>query len=236
VQHASDQLRRVAGQFLSGERETYATVLLGILFQVYGAECLNWDPLTLQAQITEDFGVHMPDVVNDQLMAMVAAMTSDTVYTSVHAFDQTVNAFCRVGVDHDQDMPAPEEVAWTVFELTMNDPDPYGQTSEWPFSPDIARYVGVVLADAGLKRAPETLEFAIMPEWVPKNLGDHPQEFAEAYHSAEEQSAQIDQFVQKHFQVLVSHLHEIGVEPAPPALAQAEDLPEESPLDRLLPG
>lgn len=236
MQHASDQLRRVASEFLSGERETYATVLLGILMQVYGAECLNWDPLTIQAQIAEDFGVHMPDIVNDQLMALVAAMTSDTVYTSVHAFDQTVNSFCRVGVDDDQDMPAPEEVAWTVFELTMNDPDPYNTTSEWPFSPDIARYCGVVLADAGIKRIPTTLEFATMPAWMPKNLGDHPQEFAEAYQSAEEQSAGIDQFVQKHFQVLLSHLAEIGVQPAPVALEQAEDLPEESPLDRLLPG
>ncbi len=229
---------RAARPFLAGERETYATVLLAILLKSYGAEVLDWDPLTVESQVADDFGTHMPQIVYDQLMALMTAMNTDVVYRSVEVFDQTVNAFCRVGRDADQDIPASEEVAWTVFELTANDPDPYNQgpDGEMPFGPDIALYCGVVLADDGIKRPPKTLAFASLPSWAPKELSNDPVAFAGAFQSQQASAEDIDRIVEKNFRQLVSHLQEIGVEPAPALLGASADLPEESQLDQLLPG
>lgn len=233
MHHASEAFKRSAQPFLSGERETYATVLLGIMLTVYGAECLNWDPVTVQAEVKQDFEVDMPSVVFDQLMALINALSTDAVYTSVDVFDQTINAFCRNGLN-DADMPSVEELAWSVFELTMNDPDPYEKVSEWPFSRDIATYCGVVLADAGINRPPATLAFADMPSWAPNDLSEDPALFAGAWHKEVTQAQDIDLFVRKHFEQLTEHLSEIGLEPAPVAEEAAEDQLPENPLDQML--
>lgn len=234
MHHASSELVRAAQPFLSGRTPTYASVLLACLFRVYGAECLTWDPLTIQSQVHDDFEVHMPEVVNDQLMALVSALTSDAVYTSIVAFDQTIEALNRDGVDNDQDMPTPEDLAWGVFELTMNDPAPRG-TNDWPFSRDIALYCGVVLADAGFKRPPQTLEFATMPSWVPKDSVSAPDLFGAAFQSQEALAADIDREVSARFELLAEHLRLIGVEPAPVGQESADNLPEADPLAKLLP-
>lgn len=233
----SQQFVKVARLFLGGQVETYATVLLAIVLKTYGPEALTWDPATIEAQLTEDFGVEMPDVVYDQLMALVNVLATDSVYYSVDVFDRTVSALTRCGVDADHDMPTAEELAWTVFEIMANDPDPYGfgKDAPYPFSHDISLYCGVVLADAGLKRPPKSLEFAVMPHWVPKDLKDSPGDFRDAYQSEEELASYIDQFVEHHFMQLVEHLRELGVEPAQALLEESKDLPEEDPLEKLLP-
>ncbi len=233
MHHASADFQRVARSFLSGGQETYATVLLAVLLQVYGAECLDWDPMTIEAQITEDFGCRMPHVVFDQLMGLIVAMTTDTVYTSVATFDRTINALTRCGVDAEDDMPSVEELAWTVFELTINDPDPYGQTSEWPFSPQIALYCGVILTDAGLRRPPTSLEFAQMPRWAPKDVSEDPEMFAGAWDAQVSNSDDVDRHVQDQYLKLVSHLKQLGIAPAPFAQEQADQLPS-NPLDEML--
>ncbi len=237
MQHASEELRRIARQFFAGERETYATVLVGILLKVYGQEFLSWDPATIESQIKDDFGAVMPEVVYDQLMALINTMTTDTVYMSLPVFDQTINAFCRTGLHGDHDAPSPHEVAWTVFEVQINDPDPYGlgQKSASPWSHDIATYVGVVLADAGLKRKPDCLSFATMPTWIPQGLNDDPQMFGAAFQSEQDLTAEVDRFVEGQVSALLDHLAEVGIEPAPLLQELSDDLPEESPLDRLLP-
>lgn len=227
---------KLARPFLSGERETFATVLLGILLQPYGAELLDWDPLTIEAQVVEDFDVHMPQLVYDQLMGLITGIASDAVYRNVEAFDETVNALNRAGVGNDQDMPSAEDVAWTVFELMINDPDPFGQgVGVAPYSPDIGRYVGVVLADEGIRRPPETLSFAVMPPWAPDDLVDHPGEFEAAWKSQVASGEDIDRHVQKLAAILIEHLTELGIEPAPLLQERADDLPEANPLDQLLP-
>lgn len=233
MHHKSEQFRTVAAQFLSGAKETYATVLLACLLSSYGAECLDWDPMTIEAQVTEDFGVTMPHIVFDQLMGLIVAMTTDSAYTSVEAFDRTINALTRCGADSDDDMPSVEELAWTVFELTINDPDPYDTTSEWPFSPNIALYAGVILADAGIKRPPKTLEWAKLPRWAPDDVSEEPGMFHAAWDSQVSQSEDVDRHVQKQFQLLVQHLSELGLEPAPFAQEEADQLPA-NPLDEML--
>ncbi len=236
---APQDLLKAARPFFTGEQETFATVLLGCLMQMYGCAVLDWDPMVVEAEVHDAFGCHMPAVVYDQLMALINALSNDSVYTSVAVFDQTINAFTRCTADHEGDIPSPEEVAWTVFELTANDPDPYEQgpdATEWPFSHDIARYVGVVLKDAGLRRKPSTLEFADIPEWSPQGLGEEPEVAAGSFQAQEELAKQVDEHVRSLFEKLSAQLQACGIKPASPFLEQSNDLPEENPLDRLIPG
>lgn len=223
---------RVAKPFFSGERETFATVLLGCLMTSYGASVLEWDPATVEAQVTDDFGVQMPDNVYDQVMALINVMANDTVYTSVMTFDHTVSALNRAGATTG-DTPGPEELAWAVFEISANDPDPYTQGSEatWPFSDDICGYVGVCLQDAGFHKAPETLEFARMPEWSP-SAGPEA-EFDAATDNQQALADQVDSHIQELFQRLTAQLAEIGLKPASPMQEEAAHLPQENSLDAL---
>jgi hypothetical protein len=232
----SADLVKVARPYFAGDKETFATVLLACLMTCYGAAVLEWDPATVEAQVTEDFQATMPPLVYDQLMALINVLATDTVYTSVLVFDHTVGALNRAGAEM-HDVPTPEEVAWAVFEITANDPDPYGQGSDaaWPFAPDIARYVGVVLQDAGLRRAPETLTFATMPDWAPSADGGADQ-VAAAFQDQDELATQVDVHIHTLFEALTRQLAELGLQPASPLLESGADLPEENPLDRLLPG
>ncbi len=236
MHHASNEFKRSAHPFLSGERETYATVLLGILLTVYGAECLNWDPTVIESQVKEDFDVDMPDVVYDQLMALINVLTGDTVYTSVEVFDHTVSFLCRTDA-HDQDAPSPHELAWCAFEIMINDPDPYNQGDKGqPFSRDIQAYCGVVLADAGMHKKPLTLNFAKMPPWAPKDLSSDPEMSNAAVGSEQDLASEVDQFVESQAGVLIQHLTEVGIRPAPLLLGQKDALPQADLLSGLLPG
>ena len=222
---------KIARPFFSGEKETFATVLLGCLMQCHGADVLNWDPATVEAEVTDCFGTEMPPLVYDQLMALINVMSTDTVYTSVTVFDRTVSALNRAGAE-DHDVPTPEEVAWAVFEMTANDPNPYGRGDEWPFSPAICQYVGVVLQDAGLHKAPETLSFAKMRETsLTSTDGD---EFAAGTQNQDEMTAQVDEHLKTLFTKLTHQLSEIGLSPAGPMQESGADLPAENPLDLFL--
>ncbi len=235
MHHASNEFKRAAQPFLSGERETYATVLLGIVLTTYGAVAMNWDPAVLEAQLKEDFGVESPDVVYNQLMALINVMVGDTCYTSVETFDHTISFLCRTDVN-DQDAPSPHELAWCAFEMLINDPDPYHQGPKaQPFGHDIQRYCGVVLADAGFKKPPMTLRFAKLPSWAPKDLSEDPDMSNAASASEDDLSGEVDRFVESQAGVLIQHLTEIGIRPAPLLLGQKADLPQADPLAGILP-
>jgi hypothetical protein len=225
----TQQFRKTANLFLSGEIETYATVLLGIALRTYGAEVIGWDPDTIESQLKQDFMVDIPDVVYDQLMGLINVLATDSVYWDVGCFDRTVGALCRCGVEAQHDMPTPEELGWAVFEICSNDPDPYGKGAKAvsPFSHDVALYCGVVLNDAGLKRPPKSLEFAQMPYWGPQDVKDEPGEFESAYHSQEELGSFIDQFVEKNFLKMAEHLEQLGIEPATAAQEESAELPKD---------
>ncbi len=235
MHHASAEIKRSAQPFLSGQKETYGTVLLGILLQVYGAECLDWDPMVIEAQIRQDFDVDMPDVVYNQLLALINVMTTDTVYTSVEVFDHTISYLCRTE-SHDQDAPSPHELAWCCFEMMVNDPDPYDQGNKaQPFSHDIQVYCGVVLADAGIHKKPVTLKFAKLAPWTPGDVSGDPDMSNAVTVSEIDLAGEVDRFVEQQAGVMIQHLAEVGIQPAPLLLEQKRDLPASDPLAGILP-
>ena len=66
----------------------------------YGVQVLEWDGAVIEAEVGRDFGVQMPRITYDQLMAGLAALGTDQVYWDVGVFDQIVNGLKRAeGLD-----------------------------------------------------------------------------------------------------------------------------------------
>jgi hypothetical protein len=234
MDQATQEFIRTAAGYLDGSEPAYATTLLGILLKAYGAEALNWDPLTIESQLKDDFGVELGDDPYEQLMALINVMATDSVYQSVTTFDATVSHLMALN-SHDVDAPNPYELAWAVFEILINDPDPHGAgDSVCPFCKDIQNYCGVILADAGFKKPPTTLSFAQMPKWATPSLGNDPVMAEGANASEMATSEDVDRHVEHHAGQLIAQLKSLGIDPSSIAQASKDDLPQEDPLKSVL--
>lgn len=204
-------LRSKLTPFLSGERETFATVLLAGLMKAYGLEVLDWDGATIQLQVKEDFGVEIPRRVYDQIMALQNVLTTDAVYKQVPIFDETISALNRNGVGVEQGVPSVDDTAWAVAEIRLNDPDPATRSPDQPWGRDIQKYVRVVLDDEGFTRAPKILDFAA--DRLPGKEGmDDVTMYAATWGVHQSKADEIDQWVESQAEKLISDLMELGIE------------------------
>ena len=208
--------RARARSFLSGQKPAFATTLVGILLRAYGADVLNWDPLTRRVQIQEDFDVVLQRREFEALESLVNAMTTDTAYRSVAVFHRTVQALNRTEIDDLDDMPDPEDVTWAVAEIGVNDPEPpMVPGSSIPYSGDIARYVGVVLDRHGILGEPRVLEWADRPNPpLATEQSDDPTMFEAAMESSEQMTKELDDELERRFGALVVQLKELGINPS----------------------
>lgn len=205
------QLKESLTPYLTGEKEAFATTLLSGLLKVYGTDLLNWSGETIQLEVKDDFGVEMPRVVYDQLMALLTALTTDEVYKDVPLFDEIVSALSRRGVGVEKGVPPVDDVAWAVAELQLNDPDPVTRDPDNPWSRDIQKYVRVVLDDEGLSIAPKVLSFAANRP-VKKEGFDDPAVFAGAWGNAQSRADEVDAWAESQVVELLQQLADIGVQ------------------------
>lgn len=204
------EFKKVFTSMLSGERPTYASVLLAGLIRMYGPGVIEFDPSTIEMDVKDDFGVHMPRVVYDQVMALISAISTDKVYREVEVFDQFVNAINRASLQHDQDPPTTEELAWAITELAISDPEPVGLPDQ-PFNKQIAAYCRVCMQDDGVMSPPAVLQFA-MPTRVSDEWADDPEMFASVYQSHEASAKEIDQYCKSKVSSLLDDLEDLGIE------------------------
>lgn len=202
--------KKRAKPYLSGETPTFATVLLSILLKAYGTEALEWDGATIQMQVKEDFEVEMPRRVYDQLMALISALTTDTVYAEVDVFDETVNALCRRGIGAFRGVPPALDVAWAVTEIEMADPEPIGRDPKKRWNNNILRYIRVVLDDEGLSIAPKTLGM-VKDKPASTHETSDPAIFAASWHSKQRAADEIDRQVEDIASKLIKQLADVGV-------------------------
>jgi len=215
---AGHDWRRVAATFLSGETPTFGTVLVAIVLKAYGAVALNWDPLTLRVQIGEDFGTEIARAPYGKMMALINAMTTDTVYRSVPVFDTTVHSLAGEPGAGMEELPEVDDVAWAVAEITMADPDaPRVPGSKVPWSVDIAGYVGLALDHEGIQGEPRVLFWARRRGSGAPTASDHTNDadfYNAAMGTAEAKAAEVDGVIDQRIAVLVDHLSQLGIEPA----------------------
>lgn len=202
--------RAKATPYLAGAEPAFATTLVGILLQAYGAEALNWDGLTIQLQIKDDFELEMPRKVHDQLMGLILCMTSDRVFTEVPVFDEMVSALCGQGVGYEQDAPPVQDVAWTCTEILLNDPEPTGRPKNQPWARDIAKYVRVVLDDEGMPIPPKILSFA-GDRPVPSESTGSEEYYAATWAAQSQRAQEIDDWLDERVGLLINQLEGLGI-------------------------
>ena len=197
-------------RFLSGEEETFATVLLSGLLRMYGPELLNWDGITIQMQVKDDLNIDMPRRIYDQLMGLLSVLNTDAVYKEANVFDLAVSALNRQGLVFDNSSPAAKDVAWAVAEISLNDPNPVTRDPKLPWGKQVQRYVRAILDDEGLTIPPQILSFA--DSRTPTlAAGDEPQDYAETWGVAQSRADEVDQVVENRFRILLQQLESIGV-------------------------
>ena len=75
--------------------EADATVLNAMLLTKYGEEALDWDPLTIQMEIKDDFSVAPAAEVMDKICAMQIVIGSGDFFNRVDAFRNVVNTIAN---------------------------------------------------------------------------------------------------------------------------------------------
>ena len=159
-----------AAEWLQDEN-TFTTCVLALLMDKYEAEFLTWDPITINLQITEDFGVQPTDILLDKINAGSCLFTSNLFQISLPVFLNVCNVLNLGVATSEMFLPADlDDVYWGITEskLLLGDED-----EETPFSHDVGRYVGLLLAQEGLYEIPPLLSFAEIDEEQMGNLADN---------------------------------------------------------------
>lgn len=157
---ASAERIRTLRPVLEGRAPMYAATLVSVFVNQYGLEALNWDPTTIGEELVDDYGADIDSDVFDKLMAAITVLTTDRVYYDVETFDETINAFSGGGLGEDQDAPTVAEMALTVAQIYLLDPEPVvPKRGETVWAPAIAGYGRVVLDEEGFSDPPAILNF-----------------------------------------------------------------------------
>lgn len=163
--------RRV--QRLWTDADTFATSLLVLAIDHYGTEIIDWLPVTLQAEIEEDFDVELPQANLDRLMAGLVLLSTDTFYKSLPDFVAICNVLSGDLYDPAQWDPADaSEVAWGITEAALISPP----DDDPPFMPEITGYIERVLDQEGILSTPGVLRTIVREsrDVYPDDFSDDP--------------------------------------------------------------
>jgi len=150
---------RVAS-FLSRD-DVFATALLVLCVDAYGAECFDWELETLFQELETDFGVTLSGIARDKLAAILTIMTTDAFYTDPNVFWQICNVLSGSAANFEtgSDPVDGAELAWAVVEALINDMQD-GNLPQPSFSAEIAAMAGAILTSEGFTQPPQMLSFA----------------------------------------------------------------------------
>ena len=162
---------RTAAEWLM-DSTTFTTSILAILADRYdGMEFCNWDPLTVNLQISDDFHIQPPQFLLDRINAGSSLFTSSLFHRSLEAFSQICNVLNFGVVSSEVMVPADlDDVLWGVTEAMLLEGE---QFDEEGFSHNIARYTGILLMEAGINQPPSVLRFAEYDEYEEANLSEN---------------------------------------------------------------
>jgi len=185
------------------DRDTFATVLLVLVLDLWGYECLfdkedpergPWHPTTFKSMLEEHFGVNLPKCNLDKLMAAITIKTTDMFFKNVDRFIVLANILSGDEFDPNTFEKADSvECAWAITEALLLEPP----TQEEPetFCEEIRRYIGFVLRDEGYITPPDILKIAIdgdFKEHVRYNFSDDPEMFAGIYAIQKEKTEEVE--------------------------------------------
>lgn len=101
--------------------EADATVLNAMVLSKYGEEALDWDPITIQMEIQDDFGVTPASESMDKICAMQIVMGTGDFFRRVDAFRNIVNTISNGQPFFQTFTPLQaEEIAIAIATVGMN--------------------------------------------------------------------------------------------------------------------
>lgn len=205
------------------EPDTFATVLLTIAVDVFGTDCLHdpddpgrgpWHPATFRSMLTEHFGVAIPNLSIDKLMAAVTIVTTDMFFKNVDRFIALANVLAGSEFSPEQfDKADTAECAWAITEALILDP-PDSDDHE-PFCDDIRRYLGAVLRDEGYISPPDVLKIAIEGDFsdrVRYNFSDDPVMFSGIYKAQQDKTKEIEGVIHDSLILLAEQLQSLRLQ------------------------
>lgn len=139
-----------------------ATPLAIICVDAFTPQWTDWEGETLQSEVTKLAGGPVPETNLDKLSAIGIVLTTDRFFTDPLVFSNVCEAN---GGENEPvtfqsfDPPAPDEMAWTVFEAMLNRPLTPDETMEQRFRPDVRRFIRVLLEANGFMLSPKPLDF-----------------------------------------------------------------------------
>ena len=123
--------------------EASATVLNAMVLSKYGEEALDWDPITIQMEIQDDFGVTPASENMDKICAMQIVMGTGDFFQRVDAFRNIVNTIANGQPFFQTFTPLQaEEIAIALAAVGMN-------RDLMPFAPSVRELVRLSLKGDG---------------------------------------------------------------------------------------
>jgi hypothetical protein len=195
------------------DEDTFATVILTIVLDLYGMDALQWTDKTLFQEIRDDFALDLPKSNLDKLMVGIGLVTTNDFFKRLRVFMEYCNVLS--GSDFKPDLVVPPdamECGWGIVEgLLLSPPD-----EDEPFTDEIRYFIGKVLDAEGIKDPPDVLAIALSegssnytPNYADMPMGDD-QAFANSF-----------QDQQQHRQEIVDTIHEQTTQ----LIRQLEELP-----------
>ncbi len=200
--------------------DTPASILLSILIDRYDAAPLEWDPVMIDLQLADDFGVEMPEENTNKINALITMLVSDVFYRSFETFHHLVNAINGAPINLEQFDPVTgEELAWALTELYINDPPEQGEEFNNRFSEEVRRYMGIILSQEGIE--PQgILKVAIMPPTVgiEDDFADDPVLFEAIYANRTQKNQELADTVKERLDTITNLVAQIAYTNGKPEL------------------
>jgi hypothetical protein len=139
-----------------------AVCLLALGVDRYGVGAVNWTPETWAHEIKDDAGVALPQRNSDKLSAAcVMLVHAHEFRRSPATFNDVVCGLAAewfdTGVWHP---PTAQECAWGLVEAHLLNPPDKGEE----FSPEVVRYVNMLVRNDGFKSLPRVFRTFGIPE------------------------------------------------------------------------
>ena len=173
----------------------YTTSAIVLLSDEFGTEFMSWDPITTGMELENTYGFEPSSELQDRIQAGCTLFTSNLFHLSLETFAPVCNALNFGTVTSSSFLPPDlDDVLWGVTEARLLLGEVY---DEQDFSHNIARYVGTLLSQGGIRKIPRLLQFAEMSEGEDPDLegtGDDPEMFQAFWDTqqAERDSLELD--------------------------------------------
>lgn len=145
------------------DRMLLGTPALGFALQLYGEDCMEWDPALIAEAIRKDAEGHLPSwEALHRLQAMIEVHNSTAFFEDPLVFHAVTSTLYDPEEDPSSMVlaPSPLELSWSCTEIQIALGPSYSLEL---YKPDVRRYCGTALMQAGLPVPTVGLQFADFP-------------------------------------------------------------------------